>query len=72
MSRTDLNRLGASIGKLDGWAGAQTHDDVKMIQAGKDRWVASVASKLDIARTFPDVSSADEIADALSLSLIHI
>lgn len=66
MSRTDLNRLGASIGKLDGWAGAQTHDDVKMIQAGKDRWVASVASKLDIARTFPDVSSADEIAEALS------
>jgi len=66
MSRTDLNRLGASIGKLDGWSGAQTHDDVKMIQAGKDAWVASVLPKLDIERTFPDVTSAKEIEDALS------
>lgn len=66
MSRTDLNRLGASIGKLDGYAGVQTHDDVKMIAAGKDAWIASVAPKLDIARTFPDVTSAREIEDALS------
>ncbi|MCO5159616.1 MAG: hypothetical protein M9939_00650 [Mesorhizobium sp.] len=66
MSRTDLNRLGASIGKLDGWSGAQTHDDVKMIQAGKEAWVASVLPKLDIERTFPDVTSAKEIEDALS------
>lgn len=66
MSRTDLNRLGASIGKLDGWSGAQTHDDVKMIQAGKEAWVASVLPKLNIERTFPDVTSAKEIEDALS------
>lgn len=66
MSRTDLNRLGASIGKLDGYAGAQTHDDVKMIAAGKDAWIASVLPKLDVARTFPDVTTAKEIEDALS------
>ena len=66
MSRTDLNRLGASIGKLDGYSGAQTHDDVKMLKAGKDAWIGSVASKLDIARTFPDVATAKEIEDALS------
>lgn len=66
MSRTDLNRLGASIGKLDGWAGAQTHDDVKMIQAGKDAWIGSVASKLDMARTFPDVTTPGDIEEALS------
>lgn len=65
LSRTDLNRLGASIGKLDGWAGAQTHDDIKMIAAGKDAWISSILPKLDIARTFPDVESADEIAEAL-------
>lgn len=66
LSRTDLNKLGASIGKLDGWAGAQTHDDMKMIAAGKDAWIAAVLPKLDIARTFPDVNSAKDIEEALS------
>lgn len=65
LSRTDLNKLGASIGKLDGWAGAQKHDDVKMIAAGKDAWVASVRNKLDVDRTFPDVSSDAEMLTAL-------
>lgn len=66
LSRTDLNRLGASIGKLDGWAGAQTHDDIKMIAAGKDAWIASILPKLDVARTFPDVESPKDIEEALS------
>lgn len=65
MSRTDLNSLGASIGKLDGWSGAQTHDDIKMIAAGKDAWARSVATKLDIDRTFPDMSDMDEVREAL-------
>lgn len=66
MSRTDLNRLGASIGKLDGWSGVQTHDDMKMIAAGPDAWIASVVQKLDLARTFPDATSRAEIEDALA------
>lgn len=66
LSRTDLNGLGASVGKLDGWAGAQTHDDMKMIAAGKEAWAASVLPKLDIGRTFPDVQSWKEIEEALS------
>lgn len=66
LSRTDLNRLGASIGKLDGWAGAQTHDDMKLIAAGKESWIASVLPKLDMAKTFPDVTSAQEIEEAIS------
>lgn len=66
MSRTDLNRLGASIGKLDGWSGAQTHDDLKMIAAGKDAWISSVLPKLDLVRTFPDATSRAEIEDALA------
>jgi hypothetical protein len=65
LSRTDLNRLGASIGKLDGWAGPQTHDDLKLIAAGKEAWVASVLPKLDVGRTFPDVSSPEQITEAL-------
>lgn len=66
LSRADLNRLGASIGKLDGWAGAQTHDDVRMIAAGKDAWIAAVVPKLDMARTFPDIEGPKAIEDALS------
>jgi hypothetical protein len=66
MSRTDLNKLGASIGKLDGWAGAQTHDDMKMIQAGKEAWISSILSKLDLVRTFPEAATAKDIEDALS------
>lgn len=66
MSRSDLNRLGASIGKLDGWSGAQTHDDIKMIAAGKEAWIASVLPKLDLGRTFPDAGSGKEIEDALA------
>ena len=66
MSRTELNRLGAAIGKLDGWAGAQVHDDLKMMQAGKETWVDTIAPLLDVERTFPDVTSDAEIKDALS------
>jgi hypothetical protein len=66
LSRTDLNKLGASIGKLDGWSGAQTHDDLKLIAAGKETWIASVLPKLDIAKTFPDLTSVKEAEEALS------
>jgi hypothetical protein len=65
LSRTELNRLGASIGKLDGWAGAQVHDDLKMIQAGKDTWVETIAPLLDLNRTFPDAVSPNEVRDIL-------
>lgn len=65
LSRTKLNALGASIGKLEGWSGSQTHDDIKMIGAGKEAWVNATLSKLDIARTFPDVTSADEARELM-------
>ena len=64
LSRTELNKLGASIGKLDGWAGAQVHDDLKMIQAGKDTWVDTIAPLLDLQRTFPE-TSPNEVRDIL-------
>ena len=65
MSRVELNKLGASIGKLDGWAGAQTHDDNKMILAGKQAWVDSIRPLLDVQRTFADATSDAEIRDIL-------
>jgi hypothetical protein len=64
-SRTELNRLGASIGKLDGWAGAQVHDDMKMMQAGKETWIDGIAPLLDLNRTFPDAASAGEVKKIL-------
>jgi hypothetical protein len=65
LSRTDLNKLGASVGKLDGWAGPQSHDDMKMIEAGKDAWVDAVTPHLDIDRTFPDLADLKEVKEAL-------
>lgn len=59
LARTDLNKLGASIGKLDGWAGAQSHDDIKLIAAGKDAWVDQILPLLDLDRTF-DGAAPDE------------
>lgn len=65
MSRTDANRLGASIGKLNGWTGPQVHDDIKMMAAGKAAWVGRVATLLDIDRTFPEGVTSGEAAEAL-------
>lgn len=60
LARTDLNKLGASIGKLDGWAGPQAHDDIKMIAAGKQAWVDTLMNgKLDLERTFPDMLDSE-------------
>lgn len=58
-SRQALNARGANIGKLDGWAGPQTHDDAKLRKAGQDAWVKAVVGKLDLDRTLPDVSRED-------------
>jgi len=65
LSRGDLNKLGASIGKLVGWAGPQTHDDLKMIQAGKDAWIGSIVTKLDLERTFSEGYEPGQVADML-------
>jgi hypothetical protein len=65
LARTDLNRMGASIGKLDGWSGPQTHDDMKMMAAGKEHWVDGVIPRLDIQKSFPDVESLEELKGIL-------
>lgn len=65
MSRVQLNKLGASIGKLDGWAGAQTHDDQLLMRAGKVKWVDDIAKLLDVERTFPEAQSMAEVRDIL-------
>lgn len=65
MSRKDVNAVGGVIGKLDGWAGPQSHDADKLLRAGKDAWIATVAPKLDVERSFGDID-AKELNEILS------
>lgn len=58
VSRADMNRLGANIGKLDGWAGAQIHDADKIGRLAPAEWVGAILPKLDLARTFPNLDEA--------------
>lgn len=64
-SRQELNRLGANIGKLDGWAGTQVHDGDKIARAGRDAWIDAVLPKLDLARTFPDLATEADVRKVL-------
>lgn len=57
-SRADLNALGANIGKLEGWAGAQIHDADKIGRLEPAAWIEAILPKLDLARTFPDLDEA--------------
>jgi hypothetical protein len=66
LSRTDLNSFGAAIGKHEGWAGAQTHDDIKMIAKGKTAWIDFISGRLDDDRTFQDVDTPEEKREILS------
>ncbi|MGO1163513.1 hypothetical protein ACTOV4_16395 [Brucella sp. C7-11G] len=60
LSRTELNRLGANIGKMDGWAGPQRHDDLRMSKATPDEWIDFTLARLDVSKTFSD---AKDMAD---------
>lgn len=57
-TRLELNRLGANIGKLEGWAGAQKHDADKIGRVEPAVWIDAIMAKLDLARTFPDLDAA--------------
>jgi hypothetical protein len=65
LARIDLNKLGASIGKLLGWAGPQMHDDIKMLGAGRDKWIGFISTKLDFERTFSEGYAPGEVAAML-------
>lgn len=53
-ARVELNRVGANIGRLDGWS-PQAHDSWKVGRANADEWAAFVLPRLDLERSFPDV-----------------
>ena len=64
--RGELNGLGASIGKLDGWAGVQVHDTLKMLAVSPETWAARTIRYLDLERTFPDAPTETEALNILS------
>ena len=66
LARTEVNRAGnAGIGKLDGYAGVQSHNDIRMIRAGKDVWIGRFAARLDKKRSFPEGVSDIEMQQIL-------
>ena len=44
------NTAGARVGTLEDWVLPQSHDKLKMVQAGYDEWVKYIKPKLDVAR----------------------
>ena len=63
LSRRDLNRLGADIGRLDGYL-PHAHDDHRVMQVTSDEWVTAILPELDLERSFPNLT-ADEARDVL-------
>jgi hypothetical protein len=72
--RNRLNDLGANIGLLDDWITRTTHNTEKMANASKiskivgdnrAAWVEFIKGRLDIPRTFANVSDPAKIDDIL-------
>lgn len=63
--RQELNGMGASIGKLDGWAGVQVHDVTKLVKVSPRDWAVRTLRLLDTERTFPDAPTQREAMDIL-------
>lgn len=56
-TRQDLNRLGAPIGRLDGWS-PQAHSTERVRRVDADSWIDFVLPRLDQARTFGTMNEA--------------
>ncbi|NBN64123.1 hypothetical protein [Pannonibacter tanglangensis] len=71
-SRVELNRLGAAIGKLDGWGGPHRHDPLKIARVSEDDWLAAIKPRLDFDRTFDgaDPSEYDDILRSIYKTIV--
>lgn len=56
--RTQFNRAGGDIGKLEGWAIPQHHSQLKVANAGRDAWVKQILPLLDRDRYVKEDGSA--------------
>lgn len=57
-ARRSANRLGAVIGKLQGWS-PQNHDAVKLIKTSVTDWIDYILPRLDLARSFGEDVTPD-------------
>lgn len=48
-ARVEANKAGASIGKLDNYITKQSHDSLRIMAAGKERWIKDILPRLDPA-----------------------
>lgn len=55
-ARHMFNAAGGAIGKMDGWGLPQTHDGVRIREAGREAWTASVLPRLDRAKMIDAVT----------------
>lgn len=60
LARTDANKVGAWIKKIEGYITRQSHDAFAIRRAGYDAWKAAIFPKLDAAKTFGGVENAEE------------
>lgn len=58
VARTDANKVGAWIGKLDGYITRQSHDAEKIRRAGYEAWKESAIAQFDLPRMLAE-SGAD-------------
>ena len=54
LSRRDLHRLGADIGKLDDYL-PHVHDDYRVMQVESEEWAAAILPELALERSFPNL-----------------
>lgn len=65
VARTDANKAGAWIKKLEGYIVRQSHDQYRIARAGYDAWKAAILPRLDIAKTMPEGGNVDTFLKAV-------
>ena len=63
-ARQDLNRLGADIGRLDGYL-PHAHDELRVVRVNAEEWTDFVLPRLDRERSFPGLDDG-EIREVLA------
>jgi hypothetical protein len=67
-----LNRSGAFIRRMPGYIVRQTHDQMKLRQAGFNKWFADVQPRVDEGRTFGRFLAPDERLDAYQAVFLEL
>jgi hypothetical protein len=57
--RQDLNKHGASIGKIENYIVRQSHDPMKMMRGGFDAWKEEISTKLDWGKIMAEMPDKD-------------